>query len=343
MRFFTQSIRITPNKIYGAAPMFTGVSEVDLEGKRIKIAMQSKNRLYGSKEYDESMPVFTHKFDGISPLMIDFKWEINPETNKITESDQQKRESAVLNFLKQHENTISSRDMRSDGQPVRKPKNSNLKLPIFIMEILEDTLTEKIELWDKELKVKGIIANMTEEERAELCYLYGLNPKNMIDMQSKISLAGQGGVIFNPENMDKFLEMMGDKESSVKEVFDKVLFNKAKIDGVIVYSDGSFRTSEGTIIGMREDDVLMALKDDASLRNMLSKRLNQNAINFLQKVKDSAGNADLKYQSVLDMPFEEKKQWAKDNKVPHAGITNDEEKLNRNIESFLRGKAMMGN
>jgi hypothetical protein len=90
-------------------------------------------------------------------------------------------------------------------------------------------------------------------------------------------------------------------------------------------------------------DVLMALKDDARLRNMLSKRLNQNAINFLQKVKDSAGNADLKYQSVLDMPFEEKKQWAKDNKVPHAGITNDEEKLNRNIESFLRGKSMMGN
>jgi hypothetical protein len=342
MRFFTQSIRITPNKIYGAAPMFTGVSEVELEGKRVKIAMQSRNRLYGSKEYDGKMPVFKHQFDGISPLMIDFKWEIDPTTNKVVESDEQKRQSQVLNFLRQHENVISSRDMRSDGQPVRKPKNSNLKLPIFIMEVLEDTLTEKIEFWDKELKVKGIIANMTEEERVELCYLYGLNPKNMIDMQSKIVLAGQGGVIFNPENMDNFLAMMEDKESAVKEVFDKVLFNKAKIEGVITYSDGSFRTSEGTVIGMREDDVLMALRDDSSLRNMLSKRLNQNAVKFLQGVKESAGSLELSYQSVVDMPFEQKKQWAKDNKVPHAAITNDEEKLNKNIESFLRNKSMMG-
>lgn len=340
MRYFTQSIRITPNKQYGVAPIFTGKSEMNFDNKRLTLAMRNKNSMYGAKEYESNMPVFVHQFDGVSPLMIDFKWEIDPVSNKIKESEMQRREAAVLMFLKNHENIISKKDILANGNPVRNPSNSNLRLPIFIMEILEDSLLEKIDLWDKELKVRNIVGGMTEDERIELCYFYGLNPKNMIDMQSKIVLAGQSGIIFEGDNLDKFFAIMSDGNSYIKEIFNKVLFNKCLNDGIIIYTDNQYRIENGATLGMREQDVYETLNNDRSIRDMLSNRVNQNKILFMDRVKKEYSDITDNYKDLLDLSFEEKKKWALMNKVPHSAIIQNEKKLDLAIKDFIIQREM---
>ncbi len=207
MRYFKQSIRITPNKMYAAAPIFKGRSQVEFGGQRVTMAMRNRNEMYNVKEYVDGMPTFIHQFDGVTPLMIDFKWEIDPNTNKIKESDKQKREAAVLNFLKFHENIVWKKDIDSLGNISKSAGNVNLKKALFIIEILEDTLNNEIQRWEKELKVRCIVNDMTEEQRVELCYFYGLNPNGMIDGETKVALAGKSGVAVNNENIDDFLDI----------------------------------------------------------------------------------------------------------------------------------------
>lgn len=335
MRYFKQSIRITPNKMYAAAPIFKGRSQVEFGGQRITMAMRNRNEMYNVKEYVDGMPTFIHQFDGVTPLMIDFKWEIDPNTNKIKESDKQKREAAVLNFLKFHENIVWKKDIDSLGNISKSAGNVNLKKALFIIEILEDTLNNEIQRWEKELKVRCIVNDMTEEQRVELCYFYGLNPNGMIDGETKVALAGKSGVAVNNENIDDFLDMMQNKGKEIHGVLNKVIFNKALVDGVIRKQDGVYISDGGLQIGMSEAEAISYLETNSSFKDMISKRLNQSRVLFLEKIKAEQTAVIETDLNILNKPFDVKKQWAKDNGVPYIHNITDDDKLTKKIKEFI--------
>jgi len=342
MRYFKQSIRITPNKNYAAAPMFKGRSQMDFDGQRITMAMRSRTEMYAAKEYKDGMPTFNHTFDGLMPLMIDFKWEIDPQTNKIVGNAEQKREAEVLRFLKYHENMVWRVDIDKQGNVSKKPSNTNLRTPIFIIEILEDTLENEITKWEKELKVKSIISDMTEEQRIELCYFYGLNPQAMIDGESKISLAGQGGAVIQKDNIDDFLAMMDNKSSELHGVFDKVLFNKSLIEGIIKHADGVYTSEGGVQLGFNEAEAINYLQTNTGFKDMLCKRVNQSRITFNTTIKkEHTAIIETTASNVLNLPYDEKVKWAKENKVPHIHTMSVESKIDEAIKKHIVGKGIM--
>lgn len=342
MRYFKQSIRVTPNKNYAAAPMFKGRSSMDFDGQKVTMAMRSKTEMYAVKEYKDGMPTFNHTFDGLTPMMINFKWEIDPQTNKVVESANQKREAEVLRFLKYHENVVWRNDIDKQGNVVRKPKNSNLKTPIFIIEVLEDTLENEITKWEKELKVRSIISGMTEEQRVELCYFYGLNPSTMIDGESKISLAGSGGTILQKDNIDDFLAMMDNKSSELHGVFDKVLFTKSLMEGVIKHVDGVFTSEGGVQLGFSEAEAINYIQTNTGFKDMLCKRVNQNRVTFNKSIKrEHTAIIEEGESNVLNLTYDEKIKWARENKVPHIHTMKDETKIDDAIRKHIVGKGIM--
>lgn len=342
MRYFKQSIRVTPNKNYAAAPMFKGRSSMDFDGQKVTMAMRSKTEMYAVKEYKDGMPTFNHTFDGLTPMMINFKWEIDPQTNKVVESANQKREAEVLRFLKYHENVVWRNDIDKQGNVVRKPKNSNLKTPIFIIEVLEDTLENEITKWEKELKVRSIISGMTEEQRVELCYFYGLNPSAMIDGESKISLAGSGGTILQKDNIDDFLAMMDNKSSELHGVFDKVLFTKSLMEGVIKHVDGVFTSEGGVQLGFSEAEAVNYIQTNTGFKDMLCKRVNQNRVTFNKSIKrEHTAIIEEGESNVLNLTYDEKIKWARENKVPHIHTMKDETKIDDAIRKHIVGKGIM--
>jgi hypothetical protein len=341
MRYFTQSIRIYPNPQYGLGLLFKGISEVVQDNKKIVKAMENPRRMYAPNEFiKDKTRYFTHQFDGRTPLMIDFKWEVDPQNDTYVNSSQQKREAEVLTFLKYHQNIIEKKDLLPDGNPKKNVSNFNLTVPLFIMEILEDSKAEAIKLWEKELKAKIYIDDMTEEQRAELCYFYGLDPTQMIFGESKIVLSGVGGVAISKENIDKFLSIIENPENEVAETLNKVLMNKAKKDSAIIFENGQYLTEGRTLIGYSEEEVMMYIAKNPSFKSMLSARLNQSALTFHKKIKESRNTAIENNDDILSKPFDVKRRWALENKVPAAGLIKNEEKLDQAIKTHIVGTAI---
>jgi len=151
-------------------------------------------------------------------------------------------------------------------------ENRHLRNELFVMEVLEDTEKNAYESSKKRLMVMNIVNNLDEKTRYDLCFFFGGNPTNKTDWQIWNDLiAMEGGKILEKENMDKFIEMMGDVKK--EEMVARTIIKKAIHYGVIVTESNKYWTKQRDLLGMNEDDIFLYYKSNADAFNYIKQEV----------------------------------------------------------------------
>lgn len=191
-------------------------------GKKVVNALEEKDR------------VFTHVFENGMPLELSYDQE-------------DFKDQMVIDFWKNHPL------VETDGY-----NNQNLVMTEFELEIKDEIISFQYNLLISEIKCIADVIAMTEQQRRDLTFALGYDPREMTDKEVFVNLIGidlDGYAIEDMELVDNYLAIKG------KEKTATVYANKAIVYGV-VRKEGSVFKIAGRNAGTSVDEVISFLLAD---------------------------------------------------------------------------------
>ena len=334
-----KSVRITLNTTIASNSTFNGRCQIRHSGGEEMRIMKSEREMWG-KDYDPAKSSHYMRELKIGDIWsLNYVWDVNEDM--VIKNELHKREKEVFDFLCQHQNVVFKDEVNdAGGMIVARSKNSNMKTPMFILEVKEESAVKDDETFTMILSAMNIIKDMSDEQRKDLGYYYNA-PKSIIEDPLEIRkwLAFPNtGIVLQSANLKEFLDMMkkGDNTSG-KHVMPnvRILFNKALSLGKIKHSDGQYFSESSMPLGFTPDEVYSHILNNENYAAALKKSVSHEDYLFNIKGNLHTETKQLTTNSILDKTFDEQKAWAKDKRIAGAHLITDPDKLRTKIEDFI--------
>jgi len=282
-----KSVRITLNPSVAGNATFNGRCIVRHSAGEEMCIMKSERAMWGNDFDPIKSNHYMREMKTGDIFAINYVWEAN-ENLTITK-ELHKKEKEVFDFLCSHQNIVFKDEVNSDGQLiVPKSRNTNMKTPMFIMEILEESEDRDDESFTKILSVMNIIKDMNPMQRQDMVYYYGGNPNEITEKKAIKWLADANiGKATQPSAINEFLDMMNkeDKTSGKYVMFNiSILFKKALVLGKIKLSEGQYYSESGMPIGYTVDEAQSYILNNENYAAALKKSLEKGSLYSLDSL-----------------------------------------------------------
>lgn len=335
-----QSVRITLLPEYGNS-FFTGKAEIKTkDGKELQ-AMQDERTMY--KKYDPELPVFGFEFGAQNRVLsIDFRWQAEETedtkgntTLKLIGMKAQEEEK-TLTFLKNHPRI-----------KLKWGTNPNMHNAKYLLEILEDSTENTHSIFKQKISVTNYFMSKDRKGKNDIAFYFEVNPLEpqyqdengeALELKMLEGVNGEPAVLMTEKNLPLMIDYMS---MNVENFNMKLLIKKAITLGEITHKDGVWYSKLGEPIGMYTDGNSDALVAYCEANESYTNALRSTILGQEFKV-DAQGELvkKTKIDYTKDLTtFEEKKAFAKFNKIPHYQIIKSEDKMDDVIKAWKLGQA----
>ncbi len=333
-----KSVRITLNPTIASNSTFNGRCYVRHSGGEELRVMKSEREMWDKKDYDPTKNHYMREMKLGDVFAINYVWEA--DENMVIKNELHKKEKEVFDFLCSHQNVVFKDEVNDSGVFVAgRSRNNNMKTPMFILEVLEDSISKDDERFTKILSAMNIVNDMTNTQRINWVYYYGGKPDDMSEAQIRKWLVDPTtGRVLSTSAIDEFLDMMNksDKSSGKFVMFNvKVLFNKALALKKIQFNDGQYYSESGMPIGYTQDEAHSYILNNEQYSNSLKKSVSHEDYLFDIKGELHTEKKQITTDSILDKDFETQLAWAKEKKIGGAHMIKDPDLLKTKIKDYI--------
>jgi hypothetical protein len=333
-----KSVRITLNPNIAGNSTFNGRCTVRHSGGEEMRLMKSTTEMWDKKDYDPTKNHYIREMKTGDVFAINYVWDA--DENLMIKNELHKKEKEVFDFLCSHQNVVFKDELDANGNlSVSKSRNTNMKTPMFTLEILEESISRDDETFTKTLAAMNIVNDMGTEQRKDLVYAYGGRPDDLSEAQIRKWLVDpNNGKVLAPSAINEFLDMMNkqDETSGKYVMFNiKIIFNKAVTLGKIQFRDGQYYSESAMPLGYTVEEVQSYILNNESYASSLKKSLSHHDYLFDIKGELHAEKKQVTTNSILDKDFDTQLEWAKEKKIGGAHMIKDPDLLRTKIKDYI--------
>lgn len=340
------SIRIYVNPLAQKNGILTGKAAIKGRDGVTTLIMKNFEEMYPKTHDEKDGEPFRYSLSEGVYLTHNYSWDV--DNDKRITSHSHIMEKEVYDFLCSHPLIIKKQHLSKDGVVLETNTNKNLLKPLFVMEVLQETLGNDNEIFVKTLSAMNIVNDMSIEKRKDIIFYYGGNPTLMTGTEEEINsqtiawlVNPTKGVVLQPQNIDSFLELrLNDQENGkFVEFNNKVIFEKSLKLALIYVRDGVYYSKQDVIIGYSEHEALVYILNNKPYLESLKQILKHNdyLFNYKREIKSEVKEvySELKTGNPKELPFTEKKAFCVKNGMLGGNSVKDETKLDDFIDKFL--------